>query len=112
MQAMRARALISGGLADTETDNLDLRKAIELSEASERDWKSFLAIDPSNTIAWNNLMASAGRTSGALWRAGRVDDSLAKGRQLLEWSRQRPMSAMIAGNLAAFTSAAIAGMLI
>ena len=34
------------------------RKALALSEQEVRDWEAIVALDPSNQIAWNNLVSA------------------------------------------------------
>jgi hypothetical protein len=58
MSALRARALIVDTLSVAEGFDLHLRKAKVLAEQGERDWEAILKIDPSNQIAWNNLVNS------------------------------------------------------
>jgi tetratricopeptide (TPR) repeat protein len=82
MSALRARALTVDTLSGTEGFDLHLRKALALSEQGARDWEAILRIDPTNQIAWNNLLNSRtalgfwslnlGDVRGALeqWRAG------------------------------------------
>jgi tetratricopeptide (TPR) repeat protein len=82
MSALRARALMSESLSATEGFDLHVRKALALSEQGARDWAAMVALDPSNQIAWNNLVSArmgagfwslaAGDVQGAQkqWRAG------------------------------------------
>ena len=65
MSALRARALMSDSLSATEGVDLHLRKALALSQQAVRDWEAIVALDPSNQIAWNNLV-SAPPASGIL----------------------------------------------
>ena len=76
MNALRARALLSSGLAGDAIDNLRPRKALVLADAAIRDWEDFLRLDPGNTIAWNNIAVSRGWKSRALLSVGRFGDSL------------------------------------
>ena len=59
MSALRARALMADGLSATEGFDLHLRKALTLSQQGVRDWEAIVALDPSNQIAWNNLVSGA-----------------------------------------------------
>ena len=82
MSALRARALTVDTLSAAEGFDLHLRKARALAEQGARDWEAILRIDPTNQIAWNNLLNSRtgigfwalnlGDVPGALeqWRAG------------------------------------------
>jgi tetratricopeptide (TPR) repeat protein len=76
MNALRARALLSSGLASDAIDNLRPRKALELADAAIQDWEDFLKLDPGNTIAWNNITVSRGWKSRALLNVGRVGEAL------------------------------------
>ena len=50
MAALRRAALIFDSLADSEADNLHLRKALAL-DGRASDWEAILKLDPSNQIA-------------------------------------------------------------
>ena len=76
MGALRARALVTSNLADIESDDLHLAKALPLSQGSTRDWESFLQLDPGNTIALNNLAAGYQREGWFLFRTGRVAEAI------------------------------------
>ena len=45
-------------LSATEGFDLHLRKALALSQQGARDWEAIVALDPSNQIAWNNLVSA------------------------------------------------------
>jgi hypothetical protein len=68
MSALRARALIDDTLAGTEGFDLHLRKALALSLEGARDWEAILKLDPSNQIAWNNLVNA--RLGTGYWYLG------------------------------------------
>ena len=68
MSALRARALIDDTLAATEGFDLHLRKALALSLEGARDWEAILKLDPSNQIAWNNLVNA--RLGTGYWYLG------------------------------------------
>ena len=82
MSALRAKALILDNLSAAEGFELHVRKALALSQEDARGWEAILALDPSNQIAWNNLVnarlgvgfwsLSLGDIQGAReqWRAG------------------------------------------
>jgi tetratricopeptide (TPR) repeat protein len=107
MPALRSRALISGNLSKTEQDSLNLRKALVLTQSAVRDWQNFLKIDPSNAIAWHNLIANSSDVSQILWKIKGDAEGFEAGRKVLELMRQRPPSAMSAGG-AAFISGSMA----
>ncbi len=75
MAALRSRALIADSLGNSEFDNLHLRRALELLDASERDWESIVKIDPTNQIAWNNLGNASLEKAWVLLRLGRIGES-------------------------------------
>ncbi len=75
MAALRSRALIEDSLGNSEFDTLHLRKALELLDASERDWESIVKIDPTNQIAWNNLGNARLLKAWVLLRLGRIGES-------------------------------------
>ncbi|HSS69921.1 MAG TPA: hypothetical protein VLQ46_04625 [Casimicrobiaceae bacterium] len=68
MSALRAKALIDDTLAGTEGFDLHLRKALALSLEGARDWEAILKLDPSNQIAWNNLVNA--RLGSGYWYLG------------------------------------------
>jgi hypothetical protein len=65
MSALRARGLIADTLAATEGFDLHTRKALALAEQGARDWEAILKLDPSNQIAWNNLVNA--RMGAGFW---------------------------------------------
>ncbi|HKW80800.1 MAG TPA: hypothetical protein VJQ49_07320, partial [Casimicrobiaceae bacterium] len=65
MSALRARALIADTLSGTEGFQLHIRKAAAMSRQGEEGWEALVALDPSNQIAWNNLVDS--RLAEGLW---------------------------------------------
>ncbi|MEP6998228.1 MAG: hypothetical protein ABI900_11285 [Betaproteobacteria bacterium] len=71
MSALRARALIADTLSTTEGFDLHLRKALALSEQGARDWEAIVALDPTNQIAWNNLVNA--RLGSGFWALGLGD---------------------------------------
>jgi len=71
MSALRARALTIDTLSAAEGFDLHLRKARELAQQGARDWEAILRIDPTNQIAWNNLVNS--RVGMGFWSLGLGD---------------------------------------
>ena len=65
MSALRARALTLDTLSTAEGFDLHTRKARALGEQGARDWEAILRIDPTNQIAWNNLVSS--RLTTGFW---------------------------------------------
>src|SRR5215470_3883441 len=68
MSALRARALITDTLGAAEGLSLHLRKARDMAQQGALDWEAILRIDPSNQIAWNNLVNS--RLTVGFWSLG------------------------------------------
>jgi len=95
MSALRARALMADGLSATEGFDLHLRKALALSQQGVRDWEAIVALDPSNQIAWNNLVS--GRLGAGFWalNLGDIDGAQEQWRAGLATERQVKESAMI-----------------
>ena len=71
MSALRARGLIVGALESVEGLSLHMRKALALAEQETRDWEAIVKLDPSNQIAWNNLVGT--RISEGFWLLGMGD---------------------------------------
>jgi len=45
-------------MAGTEGFDLHVRKAVTLADQGARDWEAIVALDPTNQIAWNNLVSA------------------------------------------------------
>jgi tetratricopeptide (TPR) repeat protein len=101
MPALRSRALATNFLARIEVFALRPGKALALTERSIRDWENLLALDPGNTIAWNNLGSSLGWKAWALNALGRPSQAVAVTRASLEFER-RGGSASIVSNIVSF----------
>jgi hypothetical protein len=99
MGAIRARALISDSLSNSELNRLHLAKALALSETSSSDWQAILKIDPTNQIAWNNLANARLQSGYFLLRMGRVSESLQQWRAALAVEQQAKPAAMIGRTL-------------
>jgi tetratricopeptide (TPR) repeat protein len=99
MSALRARALMAESLSATEGFDLHLRKALALSQQEVRDWEATVALDPSNQIAWNNLVS--GRLGAGFWalNLGDIDGAQEQWRAALAVERQVKESAMIGTTL-------------
>jgi hypothetical protein len=109
MGAIRARALISDSLSNSEMNSLHFHKALALAEASARDWEAILKIDPSNQIAWNNLANSRLSAAYYLLRMGRISESLQQWHAALAVEQQAKPSAMIGATLS-IPAAGLAGL--
>jgi tetratricopeptide (TPR) repeat protein len=86
-------------LSATEGFDLHLRKALALSQQEVRDWEATVALDPSNQIAWNNLVS--GRLGAGFWalNLGDIDGAQEQWRAALAVERQVKESAMIGTTL-------------
>ncbi|HTS23283.1 MAG TPA: hypothetical protein VMN79_15905 [Casimicrobiaceae bacterium] len=58
MSALRARALAVDALSSAEAADLHVHRAREVAQQGANDWEAILKIDPTNQIAWNNLVNS------------------------------------------------------
>ena len=83
MPALRARALLLDSLAGTETSDLQNRKALPYSRQANRDWQTFLSLDPGNQVAWNNLSATHMTSAFVHWNLGEIRESVAQWRAAL-----------------------------
>ena len=106
MGALRARALTVSNLGALEARDYRAGAALTLYSESERDWETFLKLDPGNTVAWNNLGAVRNRVGFALDVMGRSQEGIAKTRSALEIERHSGrLAATTAMGLAFITSA-------
>lgn len=78
MQALIARGVILGGLADVARNELQPGRRLALANDGARDQFMLSRIDPSNMIPRNNLIVGRINAAWALWDLGRPRDSLAK----------------------------------
>jgi hypothetical protein len=99
LQALRAHALINSTLGEAEADALHLTPAVARLRTCVGDWESFVKIDPTNNIAWNNLAAC--RSSGAynLWRLGRIAEARDSWHAALDVANHTPVASFLAANL-------------
>ena len=75
--ALRARALLTDGLAQTHRQELRVGDAVSNYLAAAADWKSLAAVDPTNAISWNNLANARNVAAFSLRDAGRLREALA-----------------------------------
>src|SRR6185437_11552383 len=75
MSALRAEGLILDTLAGAEWTDLHVRKALELGRQDARDWEAMVRLDPSNQIAWNNLVNARIQLGGMLLGVGEVREA-------------------------------------
>ncbi|HEX8741006.1 MAG TPA: hypothetical protein VF925_12810, partial [Casimicrobiaceae bacterium] len=80
MSALRAEALMDEILSGVNWTDLHIRSALEFQRKAERDWEKTVALDPTNQIAWNNLVDARTQIAGELFSLGDV----AGGRASLE----------------------------
>ncbi len=95
MSALRARALIADTLSATEGFDLHTRKALALAEQGARDWEAILKLDPSNQIAWNNLVNA--RMGAGFWSLslGNIREAQEQWRAALDVERNVKEAAFI-----------------
>jgi tetratricopeptide (TPR) repeat protein len=95
MSALRARALIADTLSATEGFDLHVRKALALAEQGARDWEAILKLDPSNQIAWNNLVNT--RMGAGFWSLslGNIREAQEQWRAALDVERNVKEAAFI-----------------
>ena len=98
MSALRAEALIVDSLAGIEWSGLHLRRAMELTRQSARDWEAIVKLDPTNQIAWNNLVDSRMTITGQLYSIGDVRGAREQLRAALDVEKRVKDSGMI-GNV-------------
>jgi tetratricopeptide (TPR) repeat protein len=98
MSALRAEALIVDSLAGIEWTGLHLRRAMELTRQSARDWEQIVRLDPTNQVAWNNLVDARMTVSGQLYSIGDVRGALDQLRAALDVEKRVKDSGMI-GNV-------------
>ena len=95
MSALRAEALIVDTLSSTEGFDLRTRKALVLTRQASRDWEAIVKLDPSNQIAWNNLVGSRLGTGFWLLNSGQIREALEEWREALAIEQQVKESGMI-----------------
>ena len=98
MSALRAEGLILDSIAGADWTDLHVRKALEAARRSARDWEAIVRIDPSNQIAWNNLVDSRMTITGMLFSIGDVRGAGEQLRAGLEVEKRVKDSGMI-GNV-------------
>ena len=98
MLALRAEGLILNSIASVEWSDLTIRKTLELARRSVRDWETIVRIDPSNQVAWNNLVDSRMTVSGLLYSAADVREAGEQLRATMDIEQRVKDSGMI-GNV-------------
>ena len=114
MSALRARALIADTMAGAEGSDLHARKALAATQESAQGWEAIVKLDPSNQIAWHNLVGARMGASFWMLSLGKVAESqeqlragLALEPHLKESGINGTVLSLVAGYLA--TSAVDAG---
>ncbi len=95
MSALRSEGLILDVLAGVEWTDLHVRKALELGRQDVRDWEAMVRLDPSNQIAWNNLVNARMQVGGMLLSLGEVREAREQTRAALGVENTVKESAMI-----------------
>jgi tetratricopeptide (TPR) repeat protein len=95
MSALRAEGLIVDSMSSIEWTDLHLRKALELGRQSARDWEQIVRLDPTNQIAWNNLVDSRMTVTGLLYSIGDVRGAREQLRAALDIEQRVRDSGMI-----------------
>ena len=99
MLALRARGLVSGGLAWVAENEMQQGRRLALADDAARDWALLLRIDPSNTITRANLSAGRFNAAGALWELARPHDALAKLLENRDLEQAAASSSLLADSL-------------
>jgi tetratricopeptide (TPR) repeat protein len=108
MPALRARALLVDTLAGAEMNDLHRAKAQALAEQGERDWEAFVKLDPTNQVAWNNLVGSTQTRAYAMLGLGQIHAAMESLRAGLALEPYVKPSGMI-GRTLAVTAGYLAG---
>ena len=87
MMALRARALVGNNLGELAIYENQLKVALPFFERAVEDWKSFLRLDPGNTIAFNNHGSSSTALAFTLEGLGRPADAARVFRAAVEMRR-------------------------
>jgi hypothetical protein len=74
-------------------------KSLASNQACIQDWENLLKIDPSNTIAWNDLAACRANASWMLWRLGRDTEALETSRAALDVEHHTIVASFLAADL-------------
>jgi tetratricopeptide (TPR) repeat protein len=83
-QALRARALLNGTLADVAGNEWRQADRLALERETQRDWRTLTTIDPTNSISWNNLANAYNSAGRALRDLGRLRESVAEFQRIRE----------------------------
>lgn len=76
--ALRSRALLNSRRSQSALDSHDYILAEKMAKDTAADWTEFLRFDATNDTARNNRRVALGFVAEALWRQGRLDDSIAQ----------------------------------
>ena len=107
MSALRAEGLLLDGLAGVESADLHPRKAVEFSRRDVHDWDTIARLEPSNQIAWNNLVNGRMQLAAALYFLGEVRAARDELRVALDVQKRASDSGMI-GNVLALAAGYLA----
>jgi len=95
MSALRAEALILDTLSVAEWTDLHVRKALALGRQDVRDWEAMTRLDPSNQVAWNNLVSARLQVSYMLSTVGEMREAIEQIRAALGVEQRVKESGMI-----------------
>ena len=95
MSALRAEALILDSLSTAEWLDLHTRKALTLARQDARDWETIVGLDPSNQIAWNNLVNARLQMAYMLLTLGEIREAREQTRAALAVEQRVKESGMI-----------------
>jgi hypothetical protein len=107
MSALRAQGLILDTLSGIEWTDLHVRTALALSRQDVSAWEAIVRLDPTNQIAWNNLVNGSMQATGLLWSLGEIGAARRYARAALDVERRVKESAMI-GNVLSLTAGYLA----
>lgn len=99
MLALRARGLLLSNFGDLMADQLRWKSALPFYAAAAADYKSFLKVDPGNTISWNNLGANLNAMGLYAEGSGQPREGLKQLRRASQSGRQGTMTAARAQGL-------------
>jgi tetratricopeptide (TPR) repeat protein len=107
MSALRAQGLILDTLSGIEWTDLHVRTALALSRQDVSAWEAIVRLDPTNQIAWNNLVNGSMQATGLLWSLGEIGAARRYARAAREVERRGKETARI-GNVLSLTAGYLA----
>ena len=107
MSALRSEALLLDNLGGADWTDGHVRKALDSERKSERDWVAIVKLDPTNQIAWNNLVNSRMQAAGLHASLGEIEAAREQLRAGLEVAQSVKESQFI-GNVLALSAGYLA----